>query len=586
MTAPGADSASEQSPAALGSASEEPLTWDDLRVALRPPGLPLPFPATVLEAAHRVHDLSDLGRLGEARMIAESFATEPAPLPERVELLVAHARALHAGGQDRDAADVLREMVGLIDGSGHREHARAAVVALGLADPAADAVSDSAARRGRRRADPLAVVDEAEVDEAVLVVVRGLTDRAPTAAEALVLGEEGLEHEEGRFLSALSAYPEVRHAILGDPEPLLRLRYAQVLRLQDRAEEAAFQAQDVLGHLARRAADDDVERSATTARAILAWALRASDPLAAARHAADALRDLHRVDDPRLRVEVICELVQDLVASGRPAQADYAGSRLDSLLRTLPTQTERVAPLLVVAAARVAVGRPDDAERPLVDARRLARADRDHHALLRVHRLAAEVHRRGGRLREAVDALGRAASDAQYLGDDLGATRAERGRHLRSELEARGLALRLALDASLPDIADAEACGILTRIRRTRGWPVVPEAVLWEHTVDAHVGRMIAAATSGAGDAAVYAARRAEVVAAIAAAPEGQAERARYWGVYLEDRDAAMLERLGKRGAALAASRRALEGWRELGEADHEHRLSTDVERLEGLAEE
>ncbi|UYG17417.1 hypothetical protein BRM3_03000 [Brachybacterium huguangmaarense] len=583
MTAPGADSASERSPVAAGPAPDDVLTWDDLRMALRPPGLPLPFPTTVLEAAHRVHDLTDLGRLGAARMIAESFAAEPAPLPERVELLVAHARALHAGGQDHAAADVLREMVGLIDGSGHHEHARAAVVALGLTDPAA---SSAAERRGRRRADPLSVVEEADVDEAVLVVVRGLTERAPTAAEALALGEEGLEHEEGRFLSALSAYPEVRDAILGDPEPLLRLRYAQVLRLQDRSEDAAFQARDVLEHLALRAADDDVERSATTARAILAWALRPTEPLTAARHGADALLDLHRVDDPRLRVAVIQDLVQDLVAAGRAAQADYAASRLDSLLRTLPTPVERVAPLLVVAAARIAVGRPDEATRPLADARPLARAERDHHALLRVHRLAAEVHRRGGRLAQAVQALGQAASDAQHLGDDLGATRAERGRFLRAELEARGLALRLALDASLPDIADAEARGILTRIRRTRGWPVVPEAVLWEHTVDAHVGRMIAAATSGAGDAAVYAARRAEVADAIAAAPQGQAERARYWAVYLEDRDAAMLERLGKRGAALAAARRALEGWRELGESDHAHRTSADVARLEGAAAE
>lgn len=574
----------------------EVVTQEELRDALRPPDLPLPFPATVLEAAHRVIDLTSQGRLRAALAISESYAHEPAPLTERVELMRAHAAALRADRRADEARAVLREMVSLMAGAGYRDHALAIVVLHRLARPSAGHGSASSSRGGgRRRLVPPASLSEVEVDEAVLTVVRGLAHPVPSARshpDACVL-----EAEEGRMLSALHAFPEAGERILGAPEPLLRLRLAQVLQLQERHEEAVEQALIVLGDLEERErheGEGDVERSGTAAHAILAASLRDEDPRAAAGHAVTALRAMHDVDDPVRRVDLICELVQDLVLGDLPGHAAYATRRLSSLMRTLPDPSLRVQPLHVIAAERIAAGRPEQAREPLAEAARQARSGRDHRSLLRIHRLAAEGLRREGKAHEALESLRRAAAEARYLSDDLGAGADDRETFLRAELGLRADALRLALGAERPKDAAVEAHEILWRLDRTGGLSVLPREELWEHEVDARVGAMIAAALQESLRPADQVpskrvaqrarARRAELRdearRAIAAAPTGVEDRRRYWEVYLEDRDAAMLELLGDRAGALRAAERARDGWAELGEDEHRARVEQQIERL------
>lgn len=598
MSSRGADTTSGPAPARAIAH----LTDEALRDALRPPDLPLPAPTTVLGAARRIHDLSALGRRREALAISAAFAHEPAPLTERVELLREHAAVLRADGREEDARAVLREMVMLIAGAGLQDHARAAhlVHGLGAGTAGTDAEPPPAARApvaptGRRRLAAPDRITEDDVDEAVLVVVRGIAHPVPAAGAGL--DPRQLEAEEGRMLSALAAYPEARAEILGDPEPLLRLRYAQVLQRQGRHEEASFQASAVLEELEAREDRDgtvDVERSGTMAHAILAASLRPEDPAAAAAHAVAALRAMHDVDDPVRRIDLICELVEDLVVGGMAAEAAYASRRLASLLRTLPDPALRVRPLRTIAAERIAAGAPEAAREPLTEAARLARADRDHRSLLRIHRLGAEGLRREGRSSEALDALRRAASHARSLSDDLGAGPEDRRTFQRAELELRGDALRLALEADLPAQALAEAHEVLLRLDRTSWRPVLPRAELWEHEVDARVGAMIAASLTavdplGAEAPSNRAVRRArarrtelhdEARQAIAAAPEGAEERRRYWEVYLDDRSAEMLERLGDGEGARQAAARARDGWADLDEDAHRERVEEQLDRL------
>lgn len=614
-----------------------PPTLDDLRAALRPPALPLPHPTTVLGAAHRILDLSEQGRHREARVLSRVFAHEPAPMAERIELLRASALARRAEGRDEEAEQILREMVSLIDGAGYREHAKAAMLELGLMTApapgdddggasaqgsvaAADAVpagapiaphsatdagsasgpvapapsrpAPSRPARGRRRKDPLAQVTEDDVDEAVLAVVQGLSRPIPPVSAHL--DESTLEAEEWRMMTALEAYPEAASLILGDPDPLLRLRLAEVLVRRGRADEAVFQARTVLEELAEREGRRgtvDVERSGTSAHTILAEALRDSAPALAASHAVVALIAMQDVDRPLPRIDLICELVEDLHRAGLRRETAFAARRLLSLLRTLPDPSDRVRALRVVAAERIHAGSPEEAIDLLAEARRIARADRDHRALLSIDRLSAEGLRLAGRPAEAIAALRRAATDARWLADDLGATRADRERFQRIELSVRGDVVRLALDVGLHDEAQGEAQGILVRLDRISGRPVLPASELWDHEVDARIGQMLAADLAAAarldGERADKEAReeharlRDEARRVIAAAPEGAQERRGFWEVYLADRETEMLDRLGLGMAALVAARTALAGWEARGEAEHAARVAELVARLE-----
>ncbi|MGO2537902.1 MAG: hypothetical protein ACTH8W_17170, partial [Brachybacterium tyrofermentans] len=102
----------------------------DLRGALRPPELPLPYPRDVLAAAGRVSDLIHAERYGDARRLAEAFRDRPADPAHRLALLGAALRGavLMTDGEqiDRDTAD----MVTLLTRSGHRELAGALIAML------------------------------------------------------------------------------------------------------------------------------------------------------------------------------------------------------------------------------------------------------------------------------------------------------------------------------------------------------------------------------------------------------------------------------------------------------------------------
>lgn len=583
-------------PRGTARAAVSPPTAEEIREALRPPDLPLASPRTVLEAAHRVRDLAAQGRVAEAGVVADAFAAEPADLFERAQLLEAHACALEREGRMADADDVRRELVEIIDGSGLHVMARALVAAHGLrarrgGSHRAEPVTPSA-RRGRRRADPLARISQEELDDeglAVLAVVRGTARPAPSRLpRAADLTE--LEREEGRFLTAIEVLPGVRGHLLGDPEALLRVRYAQVLDQLERDDEATRQALRALT-LADRAAGPGAEgeeesvRIATGAHALLARTRRPSDPDAAARHAIDALMQVRLRDDPLLRLDVTADLLLDLMAAGRMRLADGVAPRLASMVRAIAAERDRVRGLLVLAAHRLSSGREDEALAQLDEVRRIVRRSRDHRGRIRADQLLVRVHVAAGRLPEAVSALRDAADAARWLGDDLGATPVERVRHLGTELSARSEAMRLALEVGLFEDAEGQAREILRRILRDAPGVLRP-SVRWEHEVDARLGLMLAGAQPGREDrrerrTASLARRRSEAVGAITAAPPGCEERVRYWTVYLTDRDAAMREQLGDQAGALAAARDALAGWRALGEMAHADRVGADIVRLE-----
>lgn len=568
-----------------------PPTLDDLRVALRPPALPLPRPETVLEAAHRIDDLTAAGRLKDARALSLAMAHEPGDLAERVELLRAAARSRRAAGREDEARTLLREMVALIDGSGRREHARAAAIVHGVIESSAPEADDAAASptpRGRRRKDPLRGVADGDVDEAVLAVVRGIAD--PGLARRERPDDRALELAEGRMLSALAAYPESAPAIIGDPEPILRLRLGRILLAQERWAEASEQARILLEDLAARDPQpSDLARLGSAAHAQLAIALRPGDPGRAAAHACVALTAMQYVDQPAERIDLICELVESLVVGGIPVQAAYAARRLSSLLRTLADSSDRPRPLRTIAAERISAGVLDEAGPLLAEARRIARRDHDHRELLSIDRLSAEAMRRAERPEDALAALRSAAADARYLTDDLGASCADREHFQRIELAIRSDAVRLALDADLAAQARAEAEGIIARLDRISGRPVLPAQEMWEHEVDARIGALIAADLDGAlgsGGAAKDARRlhrrlRRVAFETIEAAPEAARDRVPFWTTYLHDREAVMLERMGQSMAALVAARAARDGWAELGEQEHADRAAELVARLE-----
>lgn len=586
----------------------DPLDLDALRAALRPPQLPLSWPRTVLEAAQRVTDLTAQGRLGEARRMAEQMAAEPADLPERLELLAAHAAALRAGGAEADAQAVLAEMVALMHGAGLHVAARAAMLAWDVrpSAPGAHAGPETAAvptssgmtatsatgsggRRGRRRATALVRPVEDEMDETELVtlaVLRALAAPVP-ARGAVDLDPELLEQEEGRVLTAVEVLDMVRPELPYDPEAILRIEHARVLLLMGRDADAAEQAREALALL--DGGIPDLRRSRIRAHGALAAALRGEDPLDGARHAVRALSMMDEIDDPALRTEIAGDLVLDLMAAQQVQErqgaiASYAAMRLDVLAGSLPADLSRARPLLIVAAQRISAGRPEDALRAAGQVQRLNRHRRDHELMVRTDRLVGQAHRAAGRVDEAITALGSAAQAARWQADDLAATPAQRSRNLRAELELRALILRLALDAGRWEQADAEARMIQRRTEEGWGKPVLATSETWDHAVDAAVGRMLAIGHADGGDDAQYARLREQARELIGQAPSGMQERAVYWRAYLEDRDALVQEARGDAAAALGAARRARELWAEAGEAEHADRMDEEIARLAAQA--
>lgn len=556
-----------------GAAREDgavPLpTVAELRAVLRPPRLPLPTPRTAREAAHRVEDCLAAGRPDAALRVAIAGAGEPGSLADRLQLLALHADALDASGEAERARQVREEAVALLAGAGFTAQARASARSLradaarsaaaepaggravdpggGAAAgvPAVAAESAASGRTGRRRAPLLEMLTAEEPDDAeeiIGVVLRGmavpaiLQDASATPAE-----RDELERREGALIGALEACTAVPELILGDPLPLLRVRYAQLLLATDRPEEAAVQADGVLHRLGipagagsgstreagtseapgasaaspspapgasapSPAPASDLHRAGTQAREVLARAPRRSDPHRAARHAVDALADLLDVDVPARRVAVMTDLLRDLLAAGAEREAAVTADRLDSLQRTLRRSEDRTQALLAVAEQRIRAGRDKNALVPLLEVQRIAARRFDHRAGLAAARMLADAHRRAGRIPEALADLRRAAGKAFALTEDLAAPPSERARHLRAELSARAGILELALEAG--DLASAreEAKRVLKRTAPTGGRPVLPAAVLWERAVDARLvlleaaGREAAARTSAEGD--------------------------------------------------------------------------------------
>ncbi|MFC7455994.1 hypothetical protein ACFQS2_02195 [Brachybacterium sp. GCM10030267] len=598
-----------------------PPGMEELRVALRPPELPLPFPRSVLEAAHRVGDLVHAERYRDARALAEEFRTAPAEPGDRLALLRAALRGAvlmgDADAVDRDAAD----MVSVLHRSGFAEQAQATVAVLLERGPvrsrsaaATKAAVDGAgsAARGRRRGQ------RAEPPPELLAVVRGLEQTSlPGADEAR--GAADPRRAVTRLRAALKALPAVREKVLGDPDKELRLRMAQALEAVGDPAGATTHALDVLEVLDQEAAEaggplPDPARIATSAHAVLARTLGIEHPLHAARHALDALETLHEVEDPPLRIGLITDLLRALMAAGATAQASFTAGRLASLQRSLQRDALRTGPLLAVAAQRIAAERYEAAWVPLEQARRIADQQRDHRRALEASRLAASIHERTGDHAAALQELRRVASEARWLADDLATPRAERARMIRTELEAHALVLRRALDLGRTAVADEVAGAIERRARPEGGRPLLPPELLWDHRVDARVGRFIAVGTAlareeaaraadtgdaagaapvpgaadsaraadapGAADAAEYERRRREAMQVIDEMPAGHDARARYWAAYVDDRHAEMLADRGIHDRARRAAKRARDGWAHLEMADDVARVDALLERL------
>lgn len=603
MSAPGADPDSGVGPALSAPAPRAPATsapatkapaavapaLDELRRLLRPPNLPLPAPRSVLEASHRIDDLVAVGRLREARLLAESQAGEPSPLVHRLRLLNAHARALEAAGMPADAREVRREVVGLLDGAGAHEHARA--VAALLPPPGAEcdrAPVPGVSSRGRRRAIALESVTEDQVDDAVLAVVRGMCEPEPGPGT----GRRELELVEGRLIGALEAHTAVAEQILGDPRPLLRLRFAQVLAALEQPERAAAQADHALALVAERAGDPEVEvadldRIVLGACVVLAHVLLRSDPERAARCAADALSVLLDVDAAALRIRVITDLLRALMAAGHEREAETTASRLASLLGSSRRDDVKVRALLAIAEQRIRAGRGDAAVPFLRDVRRIGRRDFDQRALLSAARMLATVHGGAGRTPEALTELRHAAAAARWLADDLGASDGDRARDLRAELWARAAALHLAAESGDRPALEAESRALIDRTRSSGGRPVLDPGVLWEHAVDARIARYVAVGTAwaiGSSDASreLVELREEEARQEIESSPSGVARRRLFWRAALPDRTAMILAEAGRDEGALEAAHRAREAWARIGERRHVERVDAVIARLEG----
>ncbi|WP_422116336.1 hypothetical protein [Brachybacterium sp. UNK5269] len=565
---------------------------DELRVALRPAELPLPRPRDVREAAHRVGDLVNAERFGEARALAEHFRALPAAPADRLALLRAALRAAFALGDgeqiERDAAD----LVTLLRRSGHPEQAAATVTVLlergplgGRSSAATRSALEAAwSPRGRRRGEP------AQAPPELLAIARAL-ELSMLPSPAARAGTVDPRRAVARLRAALTALPAVSERLLVDPEQELRLRLAQALEAVGDTAGATTAALDVLELAEQEEADAggpvaDLSRTATAAHAVLARTLGIEHPLQAVRHALDALDALHDVEDPPLRIGLITALLQALMAAGATAQASFTAGRLASLQRTLGRDALRTTPLLAVAAQRVQAQRYDAARVPLEQARGIAREHRDHRALLEAARLAASIHERTGDHGAALVELRRLAAAAGWLVDDLATPGPERGPYLRTELSANALALRRALDLGRTDAALAAARAIERRTRPDGGRPVLPPELLWDHRVDARAGAFIALGQApargagGSGEADLERARQ-EVMQAIDEVPAGHEPRARYWAAYVDDHHAHLLAADDAQTArARRAAQRAREGWTHLGRDQDVTRIDALLERL------
>jgi len=397
-----------------------------------------------------------------------------------------------------------------------------------------------------------------------------------------------------RLRAALAALPEVREALLEDPERELRLRLAQALEAVGDVDGAVSLALDVLELTAQQAtergeAPADPWRLETGAHALLARLLRQERPVVAAHHALEALGGLADVDDPPLRIGLITSLLQALMAAGATDLAGFTAGRLLSLQRTLEQDRLRIAPLLAVTAQRLQAERLDAAWVPLEQARALAREHRDHRSLLEAARLAASLHERTGDHAASLGELQRLAAAARWLVDDLDTPREERSERLRTELSANALAMRRALDLGRSGAVHVAAREIERRTRPDSGWDLPPE-LLWDHLVDARMGVLIVAGDALARgeqgtDQTGYEARRREVLEAIGRMPEGHDARARYWAAYLDDRHADLLARRGETVAARRAARRARSAYEALGRDEDAARVARLVTELEAARE-
>src|SRR5690625_694224 len=182
--------------------------------------------------------------------------------------------------------------------------------------------SPAAPGRGRRRGAG------EEVSAELLAVVQGLVPAD--------LQDEGQKRPQGpephrevrRMQAALASLPAVREQILGEPEPLLRLRLAQALEGAGDSDAATTLALDVLeilapGQVRQPGTGTDPERLATAAHAVLARTLGTRRPLQAIGHALDALETLRGVDDPPLRIGLITDLLRALMQAGATSQASF-----------------------------------------------------------------------------------------------------------------------------------------------------------------------------------------------------------------------------------------------------------------------
>lgn len=586
-----------------------PPQLDDLRVALRPPELPAPTPHDALSAAHRVMDLlhaeqyRDAVRVAEVHLERTREQTGPTAPEDRLELLRARLVATVMIGGAEACEQAAADLVGHLRRTGHRAQAAATATVLlehvphwrgevrSAAAPSAVPVSEQpTSAPGRRRGSRTAVSPE------LLAVVRGLqspllrgrVDRAGGALEPSQRWGGNDPRIEVRLLgAALQSLPAVREELLGDPRPLLTIRLAQAYEGIGDLATATSLALDVLEGMEQLEvageAVPDPQRARTSAHALLARTLGQTHPVLAAHHAVDALLSLRTVDDPPLRIGLITDLLNALMAAGLTAHASFTAGRLLSLQRTLKRDAHRTAPLLAVAAQRISAERYDAAWVPLEQARLIGRQERDRRCGLEAARLAASIHERTGDLRGSLVELRQVAADAHWLADDLATSAPERSRLVLAELQAQSLVMRRAMDLEQTGLALSAAAAIERRTRDDGGRPVLPAETLWDHRVDALVGRFIAvAAAAGRGEDGVEASdvdqRRLEALRAIDQMPPGHDDRARYWAAYLDERHAALLVERGEYTQAQKVAHRARKGWMAIGAQEDAERVAALIE--------